>query len=224
MVGDLRDSLRESQRAQQETEERLRVADARNAVFAQRFAFIQQEFVDLNIENEQLKHEVSDGQRDLQSLRGRLWAATREAQNAKADSKRMSDIQLDEHTAARAEVDRLKSFEEELERLRPQLVDLHAESEELKAEVTRLKQYEAEARVLKPLMAELQESIPRCFELLNNFPDNAFGIQRRTGLLGQRFRNLQQALETASNQSGGTIASASTEVESMGFDWPWETL
>jgi len=220
MIGDLRDSLRESQRAQRETEESLRAAEARNVVRVQRFAFIQQQFVDLNIENEQLKHEVSDRQRDLQSLRGRLWAATREMQSVKADSKRMSELHLDEHRAARAEVDRLKPFEEELERLRPQLVDLRTESEGWKSEVTRLKPYEAEAGILRPLMTELRESIPRCFELLNNFPDNAFGIQRRTGLLGQRFRNLQQALETASS---GTTVSASSEAESMGFNWPWET-
>jgi chromosome segregation ATPase len=186
----------------------------------QRFAFIQQQFVDLNIENEQLKHEVSDRQRDLQSLRGRLWAATQGIQSVKADSKRMSELHLDEHRAARAEVDRLKPFEEELERLRLQLVDLRTESEGWKSEVTRLKPYEAEVGILRPLMTEIRESIPRCFELLNNFPDNAFGIQRRTGLLGQRFRNLQQALEIA---SGGTTVSTSSEAESMGFNWPWET-
>jgi chromosome segregation ATPase len=220
MIGDLRDSLRESQRAQRETEERLREAEAQNVVRVQRFAFIQQQFVDLNIENEQLKHEVSDRKRDLQSLRGRLWAATQEIQSVKADSKRMSELHLDEHRAARAEVDRLKPFKEELERLQPQLIDLRTESEGWKSEVTRLKPYEAEVGILRPLMTELRESIPRCFELLNNFPDNTFGIQRRTGLLGQRFRNLQQALETA---SGGTTVSASSEAESMGFNWPWET-
>lgn len=220
MIGNLRDSLRESQRAQRETEERLREAEGRNVVRVQRFAFIQQQFVDLNIENEQLKHEVNDRQRDLQSLRGRLWAATREMQSVKADSKRISDLHLDEYGAARADVDRLKPFEEELERLRPQLVDLRTESEGWKSEVTRLKPYEAEVGILRPLMAELRESIPRCFELLNNFPENSIGIQRRTGLLGQRFRNLQQVLETA---SGGTMVSASGGVESVGFNWPWET-
>ena len=221
MIGNLRDSLRDSQRAKRETEERLREAEGRNVVRVQRFAFIQQQFVDLNIENEQLKHDVSDRQRDLQGLRGRLWAATREMQSVKADSKRMSDLHLDEYGVARAVVDRLKPFEEELERLRPQLVDLRTESEGWKSEVTRLKPYEAEVGILRPLMTELRESIPRCFELLNKFPDNAIGIQRRTGLLGQRFRNLQQALETASS---GTTVSASGGIESVGFNWPWETL
>ena len=176
--------------------------------------------MDLNIENEQLKHDVSDRQRDLQSLRGRLWAATREMQSVKADSKRMSDLHLDEYGVARAVVDRLKPFEEELERLRPQLVDLRTESEGWKSEVTRLKPYEAEVGILRPLMTELRESIPRCFELLTNFPDNAIGIHRRTRLLGQRFINLQQALETASS---GTTVSASGGVESVDFNWPWET-
>ncbi|KAF2496686.1 hypothetical protein BU16DRAFT_339329 [Lophium mytilinum] len=177
-IGQLRDRLRESQRARQELENQLRASTAQNAVITQRFAYVQQVLISSTVEVKELQPVQNQLKSLKKALTGagtqnkglKLQVASLEAWNKQAQ-KALTEREKEVH---RMQSDRetVGMLQEQAKTLNEALTGKSGEIERLRHRVEELKTVQEQANALKKALDQskteketLRRDIERLFSL-----------------------------------------------------------